>query len=358
MPKLQEVGSLRGHEDRVWAADWHPQGDCIASCGGDRTVRVWKRFESVGDVEGAWVLVATLTGDHQRTIRSVAWSPDGQLLVCGSFDATITVYARDAEGRFSAAHTLEGHEHEVKGVAWNNEGRLLATCSRDKSVWIWERGPDGDFEMAALLHGHQQDVKCVAWHPFEQVLVSASYDDTLREWREEDAGADEWICSDVLTAHTSTVWAVAFERFPADTDADSPAPGRDPSNPRMVSCSDDATVIVWERTPSKEPAGPKGPKWRVGCTLSGYHERSVYSVDWSANNLIASAGGDDRINIFGADARDGTPATSSWSRTCVKEKAHASDVNCVRWNPNATRFPNVLLSCGDDGLVKIWRVDP
>eukprot|EP00667_Euglena_gracilis_P019294 EG_transcript_20648 len=310
---LRELCSLRGHEDRVWCADWHPHGDMIASCSGDRTVRVWRRFDSAGD--SSWVLVATLSGDHQRTVRSVAWSPDGQLLACGSFDATVTIYARDEEGRFTALHTLEGHENEVKGVAWDNEGRLLATCSRDKSAWVWERSPDGEFEMAALLHGHQQDVKHVVWHPLKQVLYTASYDDTIREWREEDGGADEWACTAILAGHASTVWALAFEKFPTmETEEDG---ARDRGNPRLVSCSDDTTLIIWQARGDSERAR----KWQQACTLTGYHSRAVYSVDWSPANCIASAGGDDRINVFVEEggARGGEPG-GAWARGCTAEK--------------------------------------
>eukprot|EP00668_Euglena_longa_P000991 GGOE01001189.1.p2 GENE.GGOE01001189.1~~GGOE01001189.1.p2 ORF type:complete len:349 (+),score=84.00 GGOE01001189.1:67-1113(+) len=346
---LRELCSLRGHEDRVWSADWHPRGDMIASCSGDRTVRVWQRFDSAGD--SSWVLVATLSGDHQRTVRSVAWSPDGKLLACASFDATVTIYARDGEGRFAVQATLEGHENEVKSVAWDNEGRLLATCSRDKSAWVWERSPEGEFEMAALLHGHQQDVKHVVWHPLRQVLYSASYDDTIREWQEEAGNADEWVCTTILSGHGSTVWALAFEKFPAHEDEDGT---RDRGNPRLVSCSDDTTLIVWQARGESE----KTRKWHQACTLTGYHSRAVYSVDWSPTNCIASAGGDDRINVFVEESCGRGGGTTSWVRCCTAEKAHTADVNCVRWNPDFERHSNVLLSCGDDGLVKIWRFEP
>ena len=60
-----------GHEDRVWCADWHPSGDMIASCSGDKSIKVWRKIgtSDPSNSDTAWILAATLSGDHQRTIR-------------------------------------------------------------------------------------------------------------------------------------------------------------------------------------------------------------------------------------------------------------------------------------------------
>ena len=79
-----------------------------------------------------------LVGGHERTIRSVSWSPCGQKIASASFDGTIAIWDKKDGGEFECTTTLEGHENEVKCSAWSASGKFLATCSRDKSVWIWE----------------------------------------------------------------------------------------------------------------------------------------------------------------------------------------------------------------------------
>lgn len=66
MASLNEVCVLEGHEDQVWCVAWNHIGTLLASCGGDKTVRIW------GQEGDQWVCKSVLTEGHQRTIRFVA----------------------------------------------------------------------------------------------------------------------------------------------------------------------------------------------------------------------------------------------------------------------------------------------
>ena len=343
---LKPLAALAGHMDRVWHVAWSPCGKFLASCGGDKAIRVWGApppSQEAGEEEvgaGDWRLLATLEDGQTRTVRSCEWSPCGKLLAAVSFDATCVIWELQPSGRggtatemtWELAASVEGHEHEAKCVAWNRGGTLLATCSRDKSVWIWECLQDNDYECLSVLHGHEQDVKFVRFHPREDVLFSASYDDTVKVWQDDD---DDWACVATLKGHTSTVWGLAIG-------------SRDDG---LVSCSDDGTLIVWKS------ANGEGQydKWRSVARLEGYHTSTVYSVDWSRESgAIVSGGADDAIRVFKEDPEQpqgwALDAPSFVCETHVP-KAHDSDVNCVRWNPVR---PHLLASAGDDQMVRVW----
>lgn len=96
-----------------------PSGDMLASCGGDRTVRIWRRQPSSGQqaapeeeqqqqagqqqqqqqADGRWVCSAILEDTHSRTIRSVCWSPTGRYLATAAFDRTTAIWQHQVSKR-------------------------------------------------------------------------------------------------------------------------------------------------------------------------------------------------------------------------------------------------------------------
>lgn len=179
----------------------------------------------------------------------------------------------------------------------------------------------------------------VRWHPNDDLLVSASYDNTIKVFK-EDTVDNDWTCQCTLSSHDSTVWSISFDK----------------TGSRFASVSDDKTLKIWKEFKPNNKEGIPTPEnesvWKCVCTLSGYHNRTIYDVSWcSLTDFIATACGDDSIRVF-QELQPQEETHISFDLICSNEKAHSQDVNAVTWNPV---IPGLLASCGDDGLVKLWQ---
>ncbi|SLM35444.1 WD40/YVTN repeat-like-containing domain [Lasallia pustulata] len=386
-----------GHKRSVRCCAWKPgvKGESVLATGSfDASVGIWRHWDqTIGGV-----------GSGTHDVGDEMDYTNGN----GGGDGDGKDEEDDSEWRF--AIVLDGHDSEVKSVAWSTGGNFLATCSRDKSVWIWEEVGDEDFETIAVLQEHEGDVKCVVWHPEEELLASASYDDTIRLWRED---VDDWGCVACIKGHDSTVWALEWEptkvMMVAETEETTEQQHqkewikrRNLAGPRLVSCSDDMTIRVWRRRPRGK--GPQQNKlsiirtgsieedWVEEARLPQRHERAIYSVAWSKRTgRIVSSGGDGKIVVYEErwrsrdPARGATPPSkgeasdnnqsveseelkpveeaTEWVVLAELEGAHSVfEINHVSWARRADRGKRsddeeIIVSSGDDGVVKTWTLD-
>lgn len=268
--------SLEQPEQHTWTVAWymgiywrHPNGRILASAGSDRRITIWELSQALSSAQkvvGGCIIQQVIGGDNTKSIRCLAFSPDGRMLCSGSFDSTLVVYVQ-AEDGYSLMARLEGHENEVKCVAWSPSGKKIASCSRDKNVWVWEIDEAGeDFLCGNVLEGHTQDVKWVGWMS-NHSLASAAYDDTIRVWEYDD---DDIVCKQVLEGHASTVWALAFKKE------------------LIVSVGEDQSLRVWQSR--------QGSKYTQTQEIPNLHERAIYACDFNAEQtLLATGGGDNHI---------------------------------------------------------------
>ena len=123
---------------------------------------------------------------HGSAVYSVAFSPNGERLVSGSFDGTLRLW--DAQTGNPLGEPLEGHGSAVYSVAFSPNGERLVSGSFDGTLRLWDAQTGNP--LGEPLEGHGSAVYSVAFSPNGERLVSGSFDGTLRLW---DASPAAWI---------------------------------------------------------------------------------------------------------------------------------------------------------------------
>src|ERR1039458_6622125 len=105
---------------------------------------------------------------HANDVTSVAFSPDGRLVLTGSKDMTARLWEA-ASG--NEIRRFEGHTDRVTAVAFSPDGHEVLTGSGDKSARLWDAATGKELQR---FLGHSGEVRSVAFSPDGRMVLTGS----------------------------------------------------------------------------------------------------------------------------------------------------------------------------------------
>ncbi|KAJ1305717.1 hypothetical protein OPQ81_010451 [Rhizoctonia solani] len=344
---IHDGGLVKGpfeHAGWVYSVDYSPDGLWIASGSADETVCIWSTKD--GQMKGDPL------GRHESGAFSVAFSPKGTILACGSM---LRIYLWDTSTGKLIGDPLEGHNHAILAIQFSPNGKFLASGSEDDTLRIWDMdnrqnvfGPlhehlycissikfshngalaasgsadctvriwDTKTWKPLLILWHTDCVEAIAFSPSGSRLISGSQDNSIRMW--EVAIPDSQIKGNQSVGHSDWVRSVVFS----------------PCGSYVISGSDDKTICIWD-----VPTGRLVQDPLVG------HDLRILSVGVSADNRIVSGSQDRTIrewDIDGGAIRNVIgPLEGHW---------FVDESWPVAFSPDGTR----IVSSSDRGGIFMW----
>lgn len=244
---------------------------------------------------------------HVSTVRSLAFSNDGDQLAVGLINRNIVVLSVQEGG---IVHELRGHSEAVSGLWFTPDDRSIVSASWDRTVRFWGIHPSTTTGIVSTLKGHEDHLLATAFSPDGAIVASAGRDDIVRLW-DPDLGTSLGF----LRGHSDDVYGLAFS----------------PDGNLLASASSDRSVRIWDT--------------RTGKQLQSLeHSGSVWGVVFSPDGRrLATGGGDTLIRIWDTVNFDLIGTFSG----------HTARVNQLAISPDG----RLLASASRDQSVRLWSME-
>lgn len=165
------VSLLRGHNDAILALAFSPTGRWLASAGKDATIRLWDLTALSAGTSAIAPIVLTMHTDY---VYDLAWSLAGDRLASASYDKTVGFWntSQLAQSAVTPLARLSGHDSQVQTVAFHPDGKVLVSGGKDQTIRLWGGQDGADMGVLARL---KYKVAALAFAPDGGSLLAGNF---------------------------------------------------------------------------------------------------------------------------------------------------------------------------------------
>lgn len=253
---------------------------------------------------------------HQQTVRTVAWSPDGTQVVSGANDRLLLIW--DTTGHVNRRMAQVAAVH---AATWSPNGQQLAVAAANQVLFL--NALNGKVD-ARNTHTHKGTVMALAWSKQQpQMLVSAGSDKLAVVWNTQTFQPQVF-----FRKHGNPIMSATWAS----------------DGQTVGTCSTGGVTRIWN--------GQNGQELH-GFFMDGQATTPVLAFEPTGTHL-AVGGADGVIRLWANGLTCQVEGQGNTAGQCMDQprhlQAHTKAIRALAWSPDG-RF---LASAGDDGQLLIW----